>query len=395
MTDVLSGNPAALPCPAAAYHHARQKGVHFSEAMNAYVVSSHEDVLRIVLDAQTFSSSNALGAPAPGPEEEMSNYLPYLLTSSEPEHAHRRSIVNRAFTPRHIAEHEPAIGAICQRLVNSLRHKDEVDFVKDIAVTLPISAIVHVLGLPDEDLPDLLRWSQALVEATVGVEEFDAQRIIPPGRPLAARITQRLSGARRGVLRLIDQSGIPPADAARFVIDLLVAGNFTTTAYLSSAVHVLARAPELADHLRAHPADMAGFVEETLRLESPLQGMYRRATRDCEIDGVPIPEDARILLLFGSANHDPAKWPAPAIFDSQRTDAANHLTFGHGTHSCLGSGLVRLQSRLLLQTLLANTVRIRPADQIITYLPNPIFRCPAALRLGVTWAAPNTCSPDP
>ncbi|WUH98347.1 cytochrome P450 [Spirillospora sp. NBC_00431] len=393
MTDVLSGNPAALPCPAAAYHRARQKGVHFSAAMNAYVVSSHEAVLRIVLDAETFSSCNALGAPAPGPEEEMSNYLPYLLTSSEPEHAHRRSIVNRAFTPRRIAGHEPAIEAICQRLVNSLRHKSDVDFIKDIAVPLPISVIGHVLGLPEEDLPDLLRWSQALVEATVGVDDFDPQRIVPPGRRLAARITDRFIGARRGVLPLIHQSGIPPADAARFVIDLLVAGNFTTTAYLSSAMHILARSPELADHLRDHPADMAGFVEETLRLENPLQGMYRRATRDCEIDGFSIPEGARVLVLFGSANQDPAQWPDPAAFDPQRTDAANHLTFGHGTHTCLGSALVRLQSRLLLQTLLANTVRIRPADQEITYLPNPIFRCPAALHLGITWATQQPAVP--
>ena len=207
MTDLLSGNPAALQCPAAAYHSARQKGVHFSASMNAYVVSSYEDVLRIVLDTQTFSSSNALGAPAPGPEEEMSNYLPYLLTSSEPEHAHRRCIVNRAFTPRHIAEHEPAIEAICQRLVNSLRHKDDVDFVKDIAVPLPISAIAHVLGLPDEDLPELLRWSQALVEATVGVEEFEPQRIIPPGRRLAERITRRFSDASHGAKALRTADG--------------------------------------------------------------------------------------------------------------------------------------------------------------------------------------------
>ncbi|WP_165964353.1 cytochrome P450 [Actinomadura sp. KC216] len=324
----------------------------------------------------------------------MSNYLPYLLTSSEPEHAHRRSIVNRAFTPRHIAEHEPAIEAICQRLVNSLRHKDDVDFVKDIAVPLPISAIAHVLGLPDEDLSELLRWSQALVEATVGVEEFEPRRIVPPGRRLAERITRRFSGASHGVLPLIDRSGIPPADAARFVIDLLVAGNFTTTAYLSSAVHILARSPQLADHLRSHPADMAGFVEETLRLENPLQGMYRKATRDCEIGGVPIPEGTRILVLFGSANQDPARWPDPATFDPRRTDAANHLTFGHGTHSCLGSALVRLQSRIILQTLLANTVQIRPADQKITYLPNPIFRCPAAVRLRVIWASPSARGPN-
>ncbi|WP_165975748.1 cytochrome P450 [Actinomadura rubrisoli] len=389
MDDVLSGNPAALSCPAAAYHQTRQQGVHFSEAMNAYVVSSHHDVLRVILDARTFSSSNALGAPAPGPDSEMSNYLPYLLTSTDPEHARRRSIVNRAFTPRRIAGHEAAVTGICHRLVNALRHQDSVDFVNDVAIPLPISAIMHVLGLPEEDRPDLLRWSQELVRATVGVREFDPEQIVPPGRPLAARIAQRLNSARNGVLPLIHESGIPPADAARFVIDLLVAGNFTTTAYLTSAMHILARAPELADQLRAHPTDIAGFVEETLRLENPLQGMYRMTTRDCELGGVPLPEGTRILVLFGSANQDPAEWPDPDTFDPQRADAANHLTFGRGTHTCLGSTLVRLQGRLLIHTFLANTAHFEPATPEITYLPNPIFRCPTALHLKVTWKAPT------
>ncbi|WP_067464122.1 cytochrome P450 [Actinomadura macra] len=395
MDDVLSGNPAALACPAATYERARGQGVHFSEAMNAYVVSAHHDVLSVVLDAQTFSSINALGAPAPGPDSEMSNYLPYLLTSTGTEHAYRRSIVNRAFTSRRIAEHESAIDAICRTLVNGLRHQDEVDFVEGIAIPLPISTILHVLGLPEEDLPDLLRWSQALVQATVGVDEFDPGQILPPGRPLAERITQRFSGADHGVLPIISRSGIPPADAARFVIDLLVAGNFTTTAYLTSALHILARDPELADRLRADPAGITGFVEETLRLENPLQGLFREATRDCEIAGVPISAGTRVLVLFGSANLDPAQWPDPTTLDPHRTDAANHLTFGHGPHTCLGSALVRLQTRLLLHTLLASTEHFEPAFPEITYLPNPIFRSPTELHLKVTWATPTAGGSQP
>ncbi|QXJ21235.1 cytochrome P450 [Actinomadura graeca] len=388
MDDVLSGNPAALACPAGVYDRARQRGVHFSAAMDAWVVSAHDDVLRVVLDAEAFSSDNALGAPAPGPETEMSNYLPYLLTLGDPEHARRRAIVNRAFTPRRVAEHEPAIREICRRLVDGLRPRQEIDFVGGIAIPLPISAIMRVLGLPDEDLPDLLRWSQELVVATVGVREFDPDRIVPPGRPLAARLARRLKDARHGVLAVIARSGIPPDDAARFVIDLLVAGNFTTTAYLTSAAHALARSPALADRLRAHPGEIPGFVEETLRLENPLQGLYRRATRDCEINGVPIAAGARVLVLFGSANLDPARWPDPVALDPGRTDATGHLTFGHGPHTCLGSSLVRTQSRLLLEVLLAETTLLRPAAEEIDYLPNPIFRSPTALRMRISWRTP-------
>jgi cytochrome P450 len=184
------------------------------------------------------------------------------------------------------------------------------------------------------------------------------------------------------------EDGLPRHDAARFVMELLVAGNITTTHHLSNSMLLLARDPALADRLRREPAEIPRFVEESLRLEAPIQGFYRLAMADTEIGGVRVPEGSRVLVLYASANRDPKAWPDVDEVVLDRTNAAGHLAFGRGVHACLGAALARAEGRIAVERLLRRIDRfelIHDPDEI-EYLPSAVNHGPARLPLRLTWA---------
>ena len=393
LDNLFDQDPAALRCPFGEYGQSREQGVHFSEKANAYLVTRYEQVVQILRDDKTFSSSNTLGAPAPPEGSEMSKYLPYLLLSDNPEHARRRSIVNRALTPSHVAHWEPLIRSTCAGMVDALAGAKDVDFLPALAGPLPMAVILQVLGIPLEGATAIREWSDGLVFATVGVDVFSSDVIVSAGKPFAAYISSLLDDAGGGqrddilsVIAAAEANGeLSRDDATRFVIDLMVAGNFTTTAYLASSMLMLARNRGLAERLRANPELISRFVDEMLRLEAPIQGFYRLTTVDCEIGGVPIPAGARLLVFPGSANRDPAVWTNADNIDLSRPNAASHLTFSRGSHACLGAPLVRLQAQLVLEMLLSRTENIELTIDDVPYLPNAIFRLPLAIPLRITW----------
>jgi len=136
------------------------------------------------------------------------------------------------------------------------------------------------------------------------------------------------------------------------ILILLVAGNDSTALAMTSAMHRIVTTPGLEDELRADPAKIGPFIEEVLRLEAPVQGLYRRALNDIEIGGTPIPKGAIVVLRFGAGNRDPGQFPDPASLDLDRSNTRSHLTFGAGPHFCLGNQLARGELRIAIATLL-------------------------------------------
>jgi cytochrome P450 len=136
------------------------------------------------------------------------------------------------------------------------------------------------------------------------------------------------------------------------VAELLIAGNITTTHHISSSISLLGNDPAVQEKLRAEPALIRQFIEESLRLESPIQGFYRLATATAVVGGVTIPEGSRVFVLYGSANTDDTAWKDCPQLRLDRPNAAAHLAFGKGAHACLGAALARLEGRVVVEVLL-------------------------------------------
>jgi cytochrome P450 len=135
------------------------------------------------------------------------------------------------------------------------------------------------------------------------------------------------------------------------VQQLLVAGNETTTKMLTEMMRLLAENPEQWEMVKADPSRIPSIVEETLRLSTPTQGMFRIATRDVELAGVHIPKGSRVVIVFMSANRDESLFEEPDAFNPDRANLSDHLAFGKGTHFCVGANLSRLEGRVALQEL--------------------------------------------
>ena len=171
------------------------------------------------------------------------------------------------------------------------------------------------------------------------------------------------------------------AECVRFVAELLVAGNITTTHHISSSIVLLAGHPDVQGKLRAEPALVRPFIEESLRLEAPIQGFYRFATATAEIGGVTIPEGSRVFVLYGSANTDDAAWEDCPHLRLDRPNANAHLAFGKGAHTCLGAALARLEGQVVVEVLLdrLESFELLTPPQSVPYVASFVNHGPASL----------------
>jgi cytochrome P450 len=352
----------ALRCPAGVYEELRERGVHYAAEIDAFVVARHDDVVQVLRERTTFSSRNTVGRilPPADPANPKPPLSPLLLLSDDPEHGMRRSIVNRAFTPARISAWEPQIRQVAAEHVDRLRELADVDLVRDLAALLPVRVISLVLGVPQDDVARFRAWSEEIT-SSVGNHGGDPVRREQVQEAFTGYVGTLLD-EWDGTVDASVLSHIAAADRAgeltrpqciSFVAELLIAGNITTTHHISSSIALLARHPGLFLRLREDPALVKPFVEESLRLESPIQGFYRLATADTEVGGVAIPEGSRVFVLYGSANRDAATWgeSCPHV-ELDRPGLAAHIAFGKGAHACIGSSLARLEGRVVVETLL-------------------------------------------
>lgn len=359
LSQLVALDQDILRCPADTYEELRRRGVHHAPEIDAYVVARHDDVVRVLRDQAVFSSRNTVGRIPPPADPDRPTLSPLLLLSDDPVHAHRRKIVNRAFTPARIAVWEPRVREIAEEHVERLRNVPDVDLVRDLAALLPVRVIALVLGVPQEDVDRFRAWSEEIT-SSVGNHDVDPVR--------REQVQAEFTGYVSALLDRRDRhpeasvlAQIADAEAAgeltrhqcvSFVAELLIAGNITTTHHLASSIALLAGDPDLARRLRREPGLVSPFVEESLRLESPIQGFYRFVTTDTEIGGVPVPEGSRVFVLYASANRDADTWPQCPHLQLDRPNPAAHVAFGKGAHACLGASLARLEGRVVVETLL-------------------------------------------
>ncbi|MGY1688445.1 cytochrome P450 [Geodermatophilus sp. SYSU D00867] len=298
---------------------------------------------------------------------------PSMLVTDPPDHTRLRRLVSRAFTPRATLASEPMVRRTAEALLDRLAGRDDVvDLVGTYAAQLPVLVIADLLAVPAGRREDFLRWGAAAA-ATLDPG-------LPPRRYLAAeRALRAMHAFLRGhfarlradpgedlVSRLVTLPGdeaLTERELHATVMLLLGAGFETTVNLLGNAVVLLDAHREQWDALREDPAGWDGAVEEVLRHDSPVQLTGRSTTRDTEVAGVPLPAGARVTLLLGAANRDPAVFTDPARFDVTRSNAREHLAFSGGVHYCLGAGLARLEGVVGLRTLSERFPRLRVAGR--------------------------------
>ena len=332
-----------------------------------WLISRYDDVLAVVRDPARFSSQ-MLGPFAAQPSPEVAEILkdaypgvPTLLTNDPPSHTRFRNLVNKAFSPKRVAQMEGDILRIATELVDAFAADGEVELVSQFAVPLPLTVIADALGVDRADMPAFKRWSDDSVAPLSGLLTEERKVECARGRVemqhyIVARIEERRAEPRDDLLSDLvharldaevagDGAGEPLtiAELLNVIEQLLVAGNETTTKLITSGTLLLLEQPDEMAKVRADPELVGNLVEEALRYESPVQMLFRTTTTDVEVAGVPIPAGAACLVVYGSANRDDAHFPGAADFDVERANARTHLAFGQGPHFCVGAALARAE----------------------------------------------------
>jgi cytochrome P450 len=298
-----------------------------------------------------------------------------LLSADPPDHVRQRKLVNRAFTPPKVAALEPRIREVADELVDGFVGAGRAELVHDFGVPLPLTIIAECLGVADDDLPQFKRWSDDFV-AIIGNHAMSTDQL----RSLllsqneffdyfAQKVADRRQHPRDDLISdivgaSIDDEPLTDTEVLAMLNQFLVAGNETTTKLIASSVRILLEQPELIERFRADPTLVAGFVEEALRLQPPVQGLYRTAVRDTEVGGVPIAAGDHLLLVYAAGNRDPGRFDEPASVDPGRPGLMRHLSFGHGEHFCLGAALARAEGRIAVEVLVDRLDHLRVADGV-------------------------------
>lgn len=346
----------------------REAPVFFSPRFNLWVVTRYEDIWTVLKDPARFSSAQSTAVSAAPPREVLEvikeGYpeVATLVTSDPPAHTRFRSLVNKAFTPRRIAERETRIRQIAHELVDAFAAAGRADFVWQFAYPLPMTVIAGILGVPSADLDRFKKWSDHAVERlSVGLpverQVECARSIVEFQHYFKARIEERRLEPRDDMLtdlvkaRIEGHAPLTMAEMLSILQQLLVAGNETTMNLLGSLIVLLLEDRSRWDAVRNDPTLAPRAVEEALRMETPVQGLFRTTTLEVELGGATIPAGAQLQLLYAAGNRDTKEFPEPEAFRLERPNAAGHLAFGGGEHFCLGASLARLEGKIALEVL--------------------------------------------
>ena len=394
-------NPAVQDDPFAYYATRQSSGcpVWHEPDIDLYVVGGMAEARDTLNNTGTFSSAPARRSAGVNPVA-----VAYVKTLAErgwaravtlqrtdpPTHTKYRSVLNRIFTPGRVRKLTPSIESIVRELVDPLVASGRCEFVADLALPLPGMFIAEQLGLDRTQYRTFRRWAEAmlclanrpsmtLAEAIVEVEvELEAQHYLAaecekrrrdPGDDLISLIVHAHAGNE-------GNEGNEPfsMNELQDLMHQLVTGGFeTTTAGLATGMLLLATHPDQQILLRERPELLGNFVEESLRFDSPVQGLWRRTLCPAEVAGVAIPEGGSVMVRFGAANRDPRVFDDPDRFDITRTNANNHIAFGLGTHFCLGAALARQEMISAFSYLIEHTVHIELDGDLAQPLHDPSF----------------------
>jgi len=398
---------------------AREAGPAYREPRrDVYVLTRYDDIVEVARDTTRFSSivapsgpdtvfpgaleGNKLAATVARFRSQMVANIP-LITLDPPDHTRYRALVSKFFSPARVRSLEPYVRALANELIDDFAEKGHVEFVRAFAGPYPLLVIADLLGVPRSDQPEFKRLLQdeAADSDIVGNPDHDNAAINGELQMHILRcfnqyIEDRRANPTDDVLSALANATFPDTGERPSTFDIIAlafvifgAGQETTSRLFTNGMLVLARNPDLAERLRRDPSKLENFVEEALRFDTPVKGLFRLALVDVEISGAPIPAGSVLMLAYGAANHDPAHFDEPERFDPERSNARNTLSFGHGAHFCPGASLARVEGRLGFAALLERMqdIRLDPPDCAVEYVPSYVLRGLREMNLAFTPAS--------
>nr|WP_141717457.1 cytochrome P450 [Nocardia altamirensis] len=355
--------------PYPTYHRLRTEApLYYNADLDFWALSRHADVTAGFRDSARLSSANgvSLDPAAWGPH---AHRVMSFLAMDDPRHLRLRRLVYKGFTPKRVAEMQDRIKELTMSYLEPALAEGTFDWIETVAGKLPMDVISELMGVPAADRVEIRRLADLVVHREDGVLD------IPPAAvessiTLLGYYTEMLAERRRrpttdltSALLDAEISGdtLTDEEIIGFLFLMVVAGNETTTKLLGNALYWAAKNPGEYAKVAVEPAAVPDWVEETLRYDTSTQVLARSATTDLDYHGGTIPAGAKVLLLIGSANRDPAVFADGDTYRIDRPDTAGLASFGAGVHYCLGAHLARLEAVVALREFAA---RVRGYDVV-------------------------------
>jgi cholest-4-en-3-one 26-monooxygenase len=343
-----------------------------------WAITRHRDVVEVLRDPATYSAWRGGVTMYDQPPETLAKVRENLHNRDPPDHTRLRRLVNKAFSPRRVQQLEERIAAYARDIVGRVAPRGECDFVTEVAGEMPLFVICEILGVPTDDRTRLFELTERMVSSTI----IDRQAARQDA--LAALDELRAYGAELGrkkrqqpeddlvsdlLTAEIEGQRLTEGEFQAFFAQLFVAGSDTTRSLLCFGLNLLLDRPAELARLRAEPGLLETAFEEVLRYESPVIQFRRTANRDTELGGRQIKEGDKVLVFFPSANRDEQVFERPEELDFTRSPNP-HLSFGYGSHFCLGAPLARMESRHVLLQFLDRLHDVERASPLVVAQSN-------------------------
>jgi cytochrome P450 len=404
-------DPEMIECPFPYLKRLRDEApVYRDEASGIFQVTNYELICQVARDAKTFS--NNFGAQLAGqgnPDAELvgddaaaaiaARPINTLLTADPPVHTRYRKLVNKAFSPKRVAELEPLIEGIVNSKIDAFINDGKAELLSQLSQPVTLSVIADQLGVPQSDIPTFRKWSDAAVMQLSQVaskeQQEDSQKKV---RELFEYFEKKFAEKKANpsddiITDLVnatlkdegDPRGLEVGEFLSIVQQLLVAGNETTANAIVEGMYMLIDNPEQMEAVQNNLDLIPSLVEETLRLTTPTNNMWRVATKDTEVGGVQIPEGSIVLIRYGSGNRDESVFADPDKFDVQRENVNSQIAFGQGVHTCVGNALARKEMQVTFRAIFTRMKNFQFAEGLNDFRHNPNFLLRGLQKLHVTF----------
>lgn len=388
--------------PAAALRWSRaEEPVFFSPRLGYWIVSRYEHVKQVFRDNVAFSPAIALEKMTRSSAEAEAVLKRYdyamdrtLVNEDEPVHMERRRALMHSFAPEELARHEPIVRRLTRDYVDRFVDRGEADLVEEMFWEIPLTVALHFLGVPPQDMDKLRDYSIAHTVNTWGRptpgQQLAVAEAVGKFWQHAGGVLQRMRAdpdghgwMQYGIRR---QAELPDVITDSYLHSMMMAGIVAaheTTAHASAnALRILLEDRSAWDDICTDPSLIPNAVEECLRVSGSVVAWRRIATQDCEVGGIAIPAGAKLLIVSASANHDERHFEDPDKLDIYRDNTTDHLTFGYGSHQCMGKNLARMEMRIFFEELTRRLPHMELVpDQDFTFIPSTSFRGPDHVRV--------------
>ncbi len=364
----------AISEPVWCYDQMLAKGpVVWMPAHGFHAVVGFEAVQSVLRDHRNFRS----GAGVSIDEDVNRLLIGSTLNSDPPDHDRTRAITFRPLSPKALEDVKDRIARRAEEVVEDMLAKGQFDAASELAPYLPLNVVRDLVGLGDHGKANMLCWGGATFELMGDPKERRAKAVADM-KALRAFLEDpatleglNADGWAQAATRLGIERGMTPQKAAELMRDYIAPSLDTTISAIGYAMMLFSQNPSAWEMLRRAPELLGNAIEEIVRLNTPIRAFTRRLDAPAEIAGVPLQSGERVLVVYGAANRDPARFEDPHRFDIHR-NTRGHMGFGHGVHTCLGMHLARLEMRTLFEILLERVERFEPAGPVVPAINSSI-----------------------